>query len=229
MIIVGFALMVSCKKNDAKYKPKVDAPVASSVHSIKVKEVLQTSSYTYLFVTEDNKDYWIAVGKIDVEAGASLSYSSFNTMKDFKSKELDRVFHTILFVSDIKGDIKSSSPHGSLSNEEKQVTKSEKAEPIAPPSGGISFVELYTNRDKYSGKKVKVKGKVVKINRNIMNRNWVHLQDGTLDKKTRNITLTSTDDMKVGDIVTMEGTVSLNKAFGGGYDYELIIEGASLK
>ena len=58
----------------------------------------------------------------------------------------------------------------------------------------------------------------------IMNRNWIHIQDGTADN--HDLTITSQESIPLGHVVTFEGTVSLNKDFGAGYRYDLIIEDA---
>ncbi len=57
-----------------------------------------------------------------------------------------------------------------------------------------------------------------------MNRNWIHLQDGTADKN--DLTVTTAENISLGGIVTVEGTIALNKDFGAGYRYDLIMEGA---
>ena len=74
-----------------------------------------------------------------------------------------------------------------------------------------------------------VRGQVVKVNEGIMSLNWIHLQDGTDDAGNFDLTITTLETAKVGDIVTFEGTVILNKDFGAGYSYELILEEGSIK
>jgi hypothetical protein len=61
-----------------------------------------------------------------------------------------------------------------------------------------------------------------------MNTNWVHIQDGTKSNNDFDLTVTTNDVTKVGDVVTFEGTVSLKKDFGAGYFYEVIVENAKL-
>jgi len=62
-----------------------------------------------------------------------------------------------------------------------------------------------------------------------MDRNWVHLKDGTSSGGKSDLTFTTIDTVKVGDVVTMEGTVTLDKEYGAGYVYELVVESALLK
>ena len=88
------------------------------------------------------------------------------------------------------------------------------------------------NQDKASlgGKTVVAQGKVVKVNNGIMGRNFVHVQDGTGDaaKGTNNLIVTSTQTAAVGDQVTVSGTVALNRDFGMGYSYPLLIENTTI-
>jgi uncharacterized protein (DUF2147 family) len=88
------------------------------------------------------------------------------------------------------------------------------------------------NQDKagLAGKTISAQGKVVKVNNGIMDRNFVHVQDGTGDaaKGTNNLVVTSKQTAAVGDQVTISGTVVLNRDFGSGYSYPLLIEDASI-
>ena len=95
--------------------------------------------------------------------------------------------------------------------------------------GGITIAELFSKRENYSNKIVILQGKVVKFNSQIMGKNWVHLQDGTNDENNYDLTITTNDVVLVGDVVTFEGKITLNKDFGAGYSYEVIMEGAKLK
>jgi len=79
-----------------------------------------------------------------------------------------------------------------------------------------------------AGKQVVVKGKVVKVNNGIMQRNFLHLQDGTGGEGTNDITVTSQQTAQVGDEVTITGNLSADVDFGAGYTYPLLIEEASI-
>jgi len=81
-----------------------------------------------------------------------------------------------------------------------------------------------------AGKTITAQGKVVKANNGIMGRNFVHVQDGTGDaaKGTNNLVVTSQQTAAVGDQVTISGRVVLNRDFGAGYSYPLLIEDASI-
>jgi len=79
-----------------------------------------------------------------------------------------------------------------------------------------------------AGKTVILTGKVVKFMPEIMNKNWIHLQDGTSLNGFNDITITSLAKVKVDEIVSLKGTVVLNKDLGSGYKYDILIEDAVL-
>ncbi|WP_434515835.1 hypothetical protein AB6Q56_03710 [Dechloromonas sp. ARDL1] len=79
-----------------------------------------------------------------------------------------------------------------------------------------------------SGKEVAFQGKVVKVNNGIMQRNFVHVQDGSGDANTNNLIATSKQTAAVGQTVKIVGKVTLNRDFGMGYSYPLLIEEASI-
>lgn len=87
---------------------------------------------------------------------------------------------------------------------------------------------LYQEKAALAGKEVRVQGKVVKVNNGIMGVNWLHLQDGTGDKASSDLTVTSKQTANVGDQVVITGKVVVNKDFGSGYAYALLLEEATV-
>ncbi|MCP4978199.1 MAG: hypothetical protein GY931_18780, partial [Maribacter sp.] len=79
---------------------------------------------------------------------------------------------------------------------------------------------------KYEGHTIQLSGKCVKVNPNIMDRNWIHLQDGS--KNDFDLVITSNTFVPEGSAITIRGTVVLNKDFGAGYKYDLILENGTL-
>jgi hypothetical protein len=100
---------------------------------------------------------------------------------------------------------------------------------IVKPKGGKTVQEVYQEKDKLNGKRVTLRGKVVKFNEAIMGKNWLHLRDGTGKEPANDLTVTTQAKAKVGDTVLLEGTVTLDKDLGAGYNYEVIIEDAKVK
>jgi hypothetical protein len=103
-------------------------------------------------------------------------------------------------------------------------------EPVAPAPGGVTIAKLWADRASLAGKRVTVRGKVVKYNGAIMGLNWVHLQDGSGSAKdgTHDLTITSSTEARVGDVVTVTGTVVIDKDFGAGYAYPVMLQGATI-
>jgi hypothetical protein len=70
----------------------------------------------------------------------------------------------------------------------------------------------------------------VKVNNQILQRNWIHLQDGTgsATERTNDLTITTDADVKVGDTITISGVLAIGKEFGAGYGYDAIVENAKI-
>lgn len=98
---------------------------------------------------------------------------------------------------------------------------------MAADAAAAKTVEaLNVEKAQLKGKQVAFKGKVVKVNNNVMKKNFLHIQDGTGKDGTNDITVTSTQTAKEGDVVSIVGKVTLDRDFGAGYLYPLIIEDA---
>jgi len=224
---------------------------SSNFHKIVVEEVLQATEYTYLRVSENSKNIWVAVPTMAAKTGDTYYYEGGIEMKKFESKELNKVFESIILLEKLNTEPKSSpvtatdKPYPSTAvdnpsliahdgaageNYKRKATPPEKKEvAVTVAKGGISISELYAKKDNYSGKTVKIKGQVTKYTPAVMNKNWIHIQDGTDDNGKFDLAITSESEVKVGDIVTFEGKVALNKDLGYGYFFEVIMEDAVLK
>lgn len=103
---------------------------------------------------------------------------------------------------------------------------------IAKASGANAFTvaDIFAKGAGLNGKKVKIKGQVVKFSPQIMGKNWLHLQDGTGNplKNTHDLVVTSAGKAEKGAIVTVEGVLAADKDFGGGYRYVVIVEDVTI-
>jgi len=203
-----FALMVSA------------TPGVSHALSGKVIETMDSGGYTYVQIEGDGKKTWVAVPKTKVVKGQNITFSPGTEMQNFQSKTLNRSFDSIFFVGGVLGDCKDEmKPHGSAESAVK-VTEKIKVATVA---------EVFKNSGKLQEKKVVIRGKVVKVSEGIMNKNWIHLQDGTGDAGNNDLVITSDELPKKDDVVTARGILYNDKDFGGGYKYKVIIEKASFK
>jgi hypothetical protein len=104
----------------------------------------------------------------------------------------------------------------------------EKANGLTPITstieGVVTIADIISDPMAFAGNKVKVHGQVVKVNDAIMDRNWIHLVDGSADDY--DFVITSHVSVPVGHTVALEGLISTNRDFGAGYKYELLMEDA---
>ncbi|MFT5661932.1 MAG: hypothetical protein ACI9TV_002580 [Sulfurimonas sp.] len=193
---------------------------ASTKHTAKVLEVFPSAGYSYMKVQENKKEYWIAMLQRDIKVGATIAFSEEAWMKDFHSKTLNRTFDSILFASDTQR--KTTPAKQTITMKPDIMVSSYKAK------GTISIAKLFKDRVSYGSKEVSIRGIVTKTSQGIMKRNWVHLWDGSLFQNMNDLVLTTTQPLpKVGEVVTLKGTVTLDKDFGFGYFYPVIVEKAS--
>jgi len=218
IVLISFSACNNGKKS------AVSEDLPAGTHGVSVIEVIQTSNYTYLQVSENNENFWIAVALREAKEGDVLYYKDAMEMKDFQSKELNRVFPSIYFVQDVSETLvpaeQANRPSGKIPA--KRLVETD----VAPAKDGITIDELYRNKDKYADKTVKVRGIVVKYSENIMNKNWAHIQDNTEFGGNFDLTVTTMDVVEEGSTVTFEGVIRLDKDFGAGYAYDIIMEDA---
>lgn len=187
-----------------------------NAHTGTVVETMDAGGYTYVNVNADGETYWIAGPKTPVTAGQSISYMEQMWMHDFHSKSLDKNFDKIMFVTTIV-------PAGA-----KPESGSAPVAPVAKAEGGYSVAEVYAQKADLSGKRIDVKGKVVKLSRGIMGKDWVHIQDGTGEAGSNDLVVTSPSaDVSEGETVTATGVVKTDVDLGYGYTYAVLVEEAS--
>lgn len=100
----------------------------------------------------------------------------------------------------------------------------------AAGDNAFTVAELFEKAKELDGTTVRLRGKVVKFNANIMGRNWLHLQDGTGDpmQNTHDLVVTTKTEIGSPEVLTIEGTLAADKDFGAGYKYAVIIENAAV-
>ena len=93
-----------------------------------------------------------------------------------------------------------------------------------------SVGDLYRDKAALDGKQVSLQGQVVKVNNGIMKRNFVHIQDGSGDAAdgSNDLIVTTKADTAVGETVVLTGNIVLDKDFGAGYSYPVLLEDASV-
>jgi hypothetical protein len=123
---------------------------------------------------------------------------------------------------------KDSKPMMGGANHSVQVKPEKVNVTVEPCNGCITISALLADKKSYSGKTIKVKGQVTKYNPGIMGKNWIHIQDGSEYQGEFDLTITTDKEVSVGQQVTFEGTIVLDKDFGYGYFYKVIMEDGKL-
>ncbi len=233
-LIIAMTLLVACnnatvKKTDNKPGAQSQAAAAAAdQHKVVAKDILQTSGYTYLLLTEGDKEYWAAVSRFEAEKGKTYFYKSGMEMQNFKSKELNRTFESIQFIQDFSDQPIPEKKAVALTTKGRQSMEKVEGIKVEPVSGGVKLSEIFANKANFAGKKVKVTGQVIKFSPEIMNKNWVHIQDGTEANGSYDLTITTLDTVEVGKVVTLEGVIAVDKDFGYGYKYDVLLEEAKV-
>ncbi|NOX79980.1 MAG: DNA-binding protein [Deltaproteobacteria bacterium] len=223
----------------------------------KVIDTINAGAYTYLQVQAAQGPVWIAIPQAKVEKGQEVTVQNGMEMKDFKSKILKRTFASIIFASGIGNTQAAGSPHAAaqggngfakalesetdLSTAAATDASGGSLAAIVPSANikvrkaegtnGYTIGELFAKRKELNNKEVMVRGKVMKVSRMIMGKNWVHIQDGTGDalKNTHDLVVTTMAVPKTGSVVLVEGVLHADRDFGAGYRYAAIIEDAKIK
>lgn len=231
-LVFALALLTGC--HNATVKKTDNKPAAQSanspanMHTAVAKEVIQTSGYTYLLLSDNGKEFWAAVSRFEAEKGKTYYYKPDIEMANFKSKELNRVFESIQFIMEISDQPLVEKKPVALTTKGRQTMEKVEGIKIEPVSGGVKLAEIFANKGNYAGKKVKVTGQVTKFSPEIMQKNWVHLQDGSEADGSFDLTITTLDSVAVGTVVTFEGVIAADKDFGYGYKYDVLLEEAKV-
>ncbi|MBL4745846.1 MAG: hypothetical protein JKY08_05715 [Flavobacteriaceae bacterium] len=230
-VLTVFIMITSCTSEKKTATPLEE----SDLHKVVVQEVMHVSEYSYIRVIEKGVEKWIAAPRTMVEIGNTYYYGKFMKMENFESEDLGKTFGTVYFVEKISENAVEATipltenPHPqdtTMSGEKPSIVKKEIK--VATVPNGISIAALMENKEKYNNTIVTIKGEVTKYNASIMNSNWFHVQDGSEFKGEFDLTVTTSEEVKQGDIITFKGKVSLDKDFGAGYFYKIIIENATI-
>ena len=202
-------LLLACGASERPQPPpQVEVADFANVAPAKVTELQPCGSRTAARVQEAAWDFWVSIPKTELKVGDFLLLG-----KGDKAPTLDcegRALADVLVID--------------AAQVVDQAAASSAAR-LEAPEGGLPIAEVVARRVELSGQVVKVRGRVVKVNRGIFGKNWLHLNDGSLSEG--DLTVTTDTDAGVGDIVRAEAPVTVDKDFGFGYFYPVILEGAT--
>lgn len=244
-LFISLNLLLGCEKDvQQPPTPKVatqSEDKSTNLASGTVIESIDAAGYTYVQVESNAENIWLAGPKTTITQGGSIDVNTRAPMRNFHSKALDRDFPVIYFVDSYSGSAVQSAPaqtsasaatmdipagNQPVTDIKSMVAKNlDLKTPVKRAEDGQTIAEIYANKHELSGKLVKVRGKVSKFTANVMNKNWIHIIDGSGEN---DLTVITDQLVKPEQMIVIEGTVLLDKDFGYGYFYELLIDNAKV-
>jgi len=214
LLLLASLLCLGCNNDTLPQAPA--SPTAQSESTFlegTVAERIDVEGYTYLRLTTAKGDTWTAVPTNPVALGTAVKIGNPMPMEHFHSKSLNRTFDVILFGSMIE-------PSDAPGAKETPRTVAK-----ATGADARTVAEVYQDKAKLKDKSVSVRGLVVKVSSGILGHNWLHIADGSQEK---DLVVTTTQDVKQGEELTIRGTVHTDKDLGSGYRFEVLVEDAKL-
>jgi hypothetical protein len=220
--------------------PAAATPAGSAIQGT-VLEVLDASPYSYLRLKSAQGEIWAAVPAVAVKVGAPVTVQVQVKMDQFQSETLHRTF-AVLYMGTLGGGALPApgAPTAGMAAGAVQATAKAahgaspllSTEKVAKAAGaeGHTISELYAGKDALKDRPVVVRGKVMKYSAGIMGKAWIHLSDGSGHQQAKDydLTVTTQDVAKVGEVVTVQGVLHINRDIGMGYVYPVIIEDAKI-
>ena len=212
-------------------------PDTKKIYYGKILEIKKVMGYDYLRVNEDGVQLWVAITQTPVQIGEIIGYDKITVMHDFKSKTLDKTFKEIIFVNDLYLP-KESTKHFTMksallsSPPKQQIVQEVRVNKYFVKKPFYTVQEVHDFAKELQNQTISVKATVLKVSRKIMQRDWIHLKDGTGDESanTNDFVVTAENtSVKKGDVVVATGKISINKDFGYGYFYPVIMDSATFK
>ena len=185
---------------------------------------MAAGGYTYAMVDVGGQQVWAAGPPTPMAVGDTITFSTMIPMKDFHSKALNRDFPVLYFVDGF------STLNSGVSTAEPATTEAAPAAAMAignieKVEGGYTIAEILAQRNELTAKPIKVRGQVTKVVSGIMGKNWVHISDSSGND---DFIVTTDGAATNGQVIVAEGMLALNRDFGYGYKYDILMENASI-
>lgn len=234
------------------------APATPASLQGQVLEVLEAAPYTYLRLRTAQGELWTAVPAAPVKPGDPVTVLAQVRMDNFQSATLHRTFPavymgTLAGAGPAAAPAATAMPPAAMPAPAMPPAAmaamtapapghgsgpAHGAAPFAPTAKvpraagpeGHTIAELYARQDSLKDRPVAVRARILRYMPGIMGKTWIHLADGSGKPATRDfdLTVTTQDTAKVGDVVTVKGILHLKRDVGAGYVYPVIIEDAKL-
>jgi hypothetical protein len=228
--IIGAIVAVNTSSPGAAQNASAPAPkhVAPGNTEGRISDIVHVPGYTYAEVETETGKVWVAAPSISVNLGDNVSFSTNMPMHGFYSKSLQREFGVIFFVDRFILDDGATSISEEATAAHGRIGSKAKVQPvpdIRKAKGGFTIAEILARGDELSGETMRVRGQVTKVTANVMNTNWIRIQDSST---TEDLVATTGDEVAINDIVMIEGRLELNRDLGQGYLIPAILEDAKV-
>jgi hypothetical protein len=215
------------------------APQPSSAIEGTIVETMDSGGYTYMRLETAGGETWVATPQVTVKKGQVVTVVPQMTAEKFESSTLGRTFDRIVFATFQPAGAASAPPAGTAPQMPPMTspavnapmtsamgTPSDHMRPKVDPgdvnvpkaegANARTVAEVWSGRAALGG---------------IMGTNFMHVRDGSGSEAggDNDLTVTTNDVAAVGDIVTLRGIVQVDKDFGAGYRYPVIVEKAAVK
>lgn len=197
---------------------------AADITKGKILQIKDGGGYSYLKLqTKDSKEQWAAVPGGLFKVGQTIEISEQMRTPSFNSKTLNETFTNIIF-----GTIKDDAAPKTRSVSKEDYLKAHSKKKVVYNKDGVktTITDVLENFMSYDKKIIEIEGEIIKVSRNIMNTNWVHIKDKNGKKL---IFRTNEDRVLEGLQVMAKGAVLTNVDYGYGYKYEVIVVDAVFK
>jgi hypothetical protein len=212
--------------------PAATATAANGVVSGAVAETMDSGGYTYARVDVNGQPLWAAGPMTSMVVGDTISFSTLIPMQNFHSNTMNRDFPVLYFVDGftiVNATTPGNAPAGEAVAPAVPAAAATSSVPpvgnIEKVEGGYTIAEILAQRSELSGKSVKVRGQVTKVVSGIMGKNWVHISDSSGND---DFIVTTSGTASNGQVVVAEGNIALNRDFGYGYKYDILMEDATV-
>jgi hypothetical protein len=197
----------------------------------RVVSTMDAGSYTYVQIDTGRGVVWTAVPRVVVQVGDVVEVSGAAPMPGFQSPSLNRRFDMIYFAPALRNQRAAAHrqpagecPPGAADAASLDFTGIERAE------DGRTIGEIFEGGKSLAGQVVSVRGRVVKCTSGILGKTWLHLRDGTAGPGgADDLTVVTDTPAAVGSLALVQGSVTVDRDFGHGYKYDLLIEDASVR
>jgi len=251
LMLLALAILNGCGRvtSGAVEQPVVEtadlAPVSSrqagnmsSMFRGTVVDVIDGGRYVYLQIDAGGEEVWVAAPAFEGKVGDTVLVPPGVPVADFQSKKLNRKIDMIYFVGGVRLAGEGETTQDTETPAQTQLIHPRMEELAEAPTvevgevekaeGGKTVSEIITGSDALVGEWILIRARVVRVTPNIMGRNWLHVRDGSGSEGTNDLVVTTNAEVKAGDLVLIRGVVSVNRDFGFGRKYDILIEDAEV-